>query len=133
VHVNGHLIPNRSDPLEVIAAMMLMLAGITLSGLFIAFGASLLTRLYSVRLQGLRPVARREHIIVCGAGSIGTGVIDLLLALGKRLVVVERDPDTSIVERAHEHLGTGDQAGAPAVPTEKWPPCDGKLGSADHG
>jgi voltage-gated potassium channel Kch len=100
----GDLTPDRGDPVEVVAAMLLMLAGITLIGLFIAFGASLLTRVHWVKSQGLRPVYRRGHIVVCGAGSIGTGVIDLLLGLGKRLVVIETDPDTSIVERAHEQL-----------------------------
>jgi voltage-gated potassium channel Kch len=107
----GDLTPNRSDPAEVIAAMLLMLAGITLTGLFIAFGASLLTRVYWVTMQGLRPVHRRGHIVVCGAGSIGSGVIDLLLAQNKRLVVIELTPDTTIVERAREQqfdLLTGD-------------------------
>lgn len=107
----GDLTPDRSHPVDIVAAMVLMLAGITLTGLFIAFGASLLTRVHWVNLQGLRPVYRRGHIVVCGAGSIGTGVIDLLLALGKRLVVIERDPDPSIVERAREQqfdLLTGD-------------------------
>jgi len=62
-------------------------------------------------MQGLRPVHRRGHIVVCGAGSIGTGVIELLLALDKRLVVIELAPDTTIVERARERqfdLLTGD-------------------------
>ena len=107
----GDVIPDRSQPVEIVAAMLLMLSGITLTGLFIAFGASLLTRVHWVTMQGLRPIHRSGHIIVCGAGSIGTGVIDLLLALGKRLVVIERDPDTSLVERAREQrfdLLTGD-------------------------
>jgi Trk K+ transport system NAD-binding subunit len=91
--------------------MLLMLSGIMLMGLFIAFGASLLTRVHWVTMQGLRPVHRRGHIVVCGAGSIGTDVIDLLLALDKRLVVVELAPDATVVERAHEQsfdLLTGD-------------------------
>jgi Trk K+ transport system NAD-binding subunit len=107
----GDLTPDRSEPLEVLAAMLLMLSGITLTGLFIAFGASLLTRVHWVTMQGLRPVHRRGHIVVCGAGSIGSGVIDLLLALDKRLVVIERAPDTTLVERAREQrfdLLTGD-------------------------
>ena len=107
----GDLTPDRGDPVEVVAAMVLMLAGITLTGLFIAFGASLLTRVHWVKLQGLRPVYRRGHIVVCGGGSIGTSVIDLLFGLGKRLVVIEQDPDTSLVERAREQrfdLLTGD-------------------------
>ena len=107
----GDLTPDRSNPLDIVAAMLLMLAGIIITGLFIAFGASLLTRVHWVRMQGLRPVHRRGHIIVCGAGSIGSEVIDLLLALGKQLVVVETSPDTAIIERAREQrfdLLTGD-------------------------
>jgi voltage-gated potassium channel Kch len=107
----GDLTPDRSHPADITAAMLLMLAGITLTGLFIAFGASLLTRVHWITLQGLRPVHRRGHIVVCGAGSIGSGVIDLLLALDKRLVVIELAPDTTVVERAREQqfdLLTGD-------------------------
>ena len=107
----GDVTPDRNSPVEIVAAMLLMLSGITFTGLFIAFGASLLTRVQWVTMQGLRPIHRRGHIIVCGAGSIGSEVIDLLLGLGKRLVVVERAPDTSLVERARERrfdLLTGD-------------------------
>ena len=107
----GDLTPDRGKPIEILVAMLLMLSGITLTGLFIAFGASLLTRVHWVTMQGLRPVHRRGHIVICGAGSIGSGVIDLLLALGKRLVVVELNPDSTIVERAREQhfdLLTGD-------------------------
>ena len=107
----GDLTPDRSHPAEIVSAMALMLAGTIITGLFIAFGASLLTRVHWVRMQGLRPVHRRGHIVVCGAGSIGSEVIDLLLALGKHLVVVEIAPDTAIIERAREQrfdLLTGD-------------------------
>lgn len=107
----GDITPNRHDKIEIIAAMLLMLSGTALTGLFIAFGASLLTRVQWVTLQGLRPVHRRGHIIVCGAGNIGSGVIELLLTLGKRLVVIEQTPDTAIVELAQERrfdLLTGD-------------------------
>lgn len=107
----GDITPNHTNPLQIVAAMLLMLAGTTLTGLFIAFGASLLTRVYWVTLQGLRPLHRRGHIVVCGAGSIGSGVIELLLGLGKRLVVIEQSPDTTLVELARERrfdLLTGD-------------------------
>ena len=107
----GDITPNRKDLPEIIAAMLLMLSGTTLTGLFIAFGASLLTRVHWVTLQGLRPLHRRGHIIVCGAGNIGSAVIELLLTLGKRLVVIEQSPDTAIVELARERrfdLLTGD-------------------------
>jgi voltage-gated potassium channel Kch len=107
----GDVTPNRNNPVEIVAAMLLMLSGIAFIGLFIAFGASLLTRVQWVTMQGLRPIHRRGHIIVCGAGNIGSEVIDLLLGLGKRLVVVESAPDNAVVEQARERrfdLLTGD-------------------------
>jgi Trk K+ transport system NAD-binding subunit len=107
----GDLTPDRGHSVDIVAAMLLMLAGTIITGLFIAFGASVLTRVHWIRMQGLRPVHRRGHIIVCGAGSIGSQVIELLLGLGKQLVIVEISPDTAIIERAREQrfeLLTGD-------------------------
>lgn len=107
----GDIAPNHDRPLDVAAAMLLMLSGTSLAGIFVAYAASLLTRAQWVRMQGLRPIHRRDHIVVCGAGSIGTGVIDLLLGFGKPIVVIEHQPDTALVERAREHgieLLTGD-------------------------
>src|SRR5205814_8284399 len=54
---------------------------------------------------------RRDRIIVCGCGCIGSGVIGLLLAFDLPLVVVEQTPDASLVERARDRgfdLLTGD-------------------------
>jgi voltage-gated potassium channel Kch len=107
----GDITPNHEDPIDVAMAMVLMLAGTVFTGLFIAIVASRLTRAQWVRMQGLRPIRRRGHIVVCGCGSIGTGVIDLLLDLAKPLVVVEQNPDGALVERARDlgfDLLTGD-------------------------
>jgi voltage-gated potassium channel Kch len=107
----GDLQPDHNNPVSVIAATLLMLCGIAFSGIFIAFGASLLTRWQWVSMQGLRRVRRRGHIVICGAGSIGSGVIELLLELDKPLVVIEANPDSALVEQARDQrfdLLTGD-------------------------
>src|SRR5579864_893777 len=107
----GDITPNHRDPSDLAMAMVLMLAGTVFTGIFIAIVASRLTRAQWVRMQGLRPIHRRGHVVVCGCGSIGTGVIDLLLDFGKPLVVVEKNPDASLVERARDRgfdLLTGD-------------------------
>src|SRR5947209_6727440 len=107
----GDIVPNHDNPGQIIAAMVLMAAGISFSGIFIALIASRLTRAQWVRMQGLRRVRRRGHIVVCGAGSIGSGVIELLLEFGRPLVVVETRPDPAMVERARDEgfdLLTGD-------------------------
>ena len=107
----GDLTPDRNNIGDIGIAMMLMLAGVVLTGIFIGFAASLLTQARYVRMQGLRRIRRRGHIVVCGAGSIGSGVIDLLLPFGRPLVVVERAPDPAMIERARDQgfdLLTGD-------------------------
>src|SRR5579864_3263250 len=107
----GDITPNHRDPSDLAMAMILMLLGTVFTGIFIAFVASRLTRAQWVRMQGLRPISRRGHIVVCGCGSIGTGVIDLLLGFGIPLVVVEQNPDAALVESARDRgfdLLTGD-------------------------
>ncbi len=107
----GDLTPDRNNQGDILIAMMLMLAGIVLTGIFIGFAASMLTQARYVRMQGLRRIRRRGHIVICGAGSIGSGVIDLLLESGRSLVVVERAPDPALIERARDQgfdLLTGD-------------------------
>jgi voltage-gated potassium channel Kch len=107
----GDMVPDHDHPGQIIAAMVLMAAGISFVGIFIAMIASRLTRAQWVRMQGLRRVRRRGHIVVCGAGSIGSGVIELLLEFDRPLVVVESRPDPAMVERARDEgfdLLTGD-------------------------
>ena len=107
----GDIVPSHDDPGQIIAAMVLMAAGISFGGIFIALISSRLTRAQWVRMQGLRRVRRRGHIVVCGAGSIGSGVIELLLGFDRPLVVVETRPDPAMVERAQDggfDLLTGD-------------------------
>ena len=107
----GDITPHRNDVLDVVTAMLLMLAGTVFTGIFIAMAAARLTRAQWVRMQGLRPIQRRGHIVLCGCGSIGTGVIDLLLAFDRPLVVIDPSPDAALIERARDRgfdLLTGD-------------------------
>jgi Trk K+ transport system NAD-binding subunit len=107
----GDIAPDHTRSVDVAMAMALMLLGTVFTGIFIAFAAARLTHAQWVRMQGLRPIHRSGHIVICGAGSIGTGVIDLLLEFDKPLVVVEHNPDAALVERARDRgfdLLTGD-------------------------
>ncbi len=107
----GDITPDRTQPVDIIMAMVLMVFGTVATGLFIAIGAARLTRVQWVQMQGLRPIHRRGHIVVCGCGSIGTGVIELLLEFDKHIVVIEPNPDAALVGRARDRgfdLLTGD-------------------------
>ena len=107
----GNIAPDQNNPADLWVTIGLMLLGTVFTGLLISFVAARLTRRHWVRMQGLRPIRRRGHIVVCGGGSIGTGVIDLLLQFDRPLVVVETNPDSVLIERARDRgfdLLTGD-------------------------
>jgi Trk K+ transport system NAD-binding subunit len=94
-----------------VGAIVAMLGGIVLTSLFIGYISSALTRAEWIAMQGLRRIHARDHVIVCGGGSIGSTVIDLMTSLGKHVVVVEPKPDPSLVRRARDpdvDLLTGD-------------------------
>jgi Trk K+ transport system NAD-binding subunit len=106
----GDLTP-QPVPAQEIAAMLTMLAGVTFSGIFVALVAAYFTQSEYRLLQGLRPIHRRGHIVVCGSGRVGSRVVQFLRMLGREVVVIERNPHTDVVELARERqidLLTGD-------------------------
>ncbi|MBV8150666.1 MAG: NAD-binding protein [Candidatus Eremiobacteraeota bacterium] len=106
--------PLDKDRWPLVVAMTTMVSGVVLSGIFIALLTATITRAQFVATQGVRQLHERDHIIVCGAGQVGSRVIDYLIALGKEVVVVDQSPDTTLIERARDReliLLTGDAAG----------------------
>ncbi|GAC1408244.1 MAG: NAD-binding protein [Candidatus Velthaea sp.] len=92
-------------------ANFLMIAGVALSGIFIAFATSALTRAQFVAMQGLRQIRTQGHVIVCGSGNVGTRVIDFLLEHQKKLVVIDNSPGPALIEASRNRrleLLTGD-------------------------
>jgi Trk K+ transport system NAD-binding subunit len=93
------------------ATMLLEILGVAFSGISIAFVTTALTRAQFTALQGLRQIKTRGHVVVCGAGNVGTRVIEFLRMLGQPVVVIDPVPDAETVElsriRAVELL-TGD-------------------------
>ncbi|HTU83020.1 MAG TPA: NAD-binding protein [Candidatus Acidoferrales bacterium] len=92
-------------------ANAVMLAGITGFSIFTATVTSGLNAAASRRIRGLRRIHRTGHVIVCGAGNVGSLVIDYLRQLGEQVVVVEKSPDNLLIEMARDRkidLLTGD-------------------------
>ncbi|MDP9018440.1 MAG: NAD-binding protein [Candidatus Eremiobacteraeota bacterium] len=93
------------------AAMFIMVVGLAISGVFIASITSALNRAQVTALRGLRRLRANDHVVVCGAGNVGTRVIEFLLQMNQRVVVIEQNPDNVLIERARDRqidLLTGD-------------------------
>jgi voltage-gated potassium channel Kch len=96
---------------SLLFAMLTMLVGVTIFAVFTATVTSALNAATLRRTRGLRRIHRSGHVIVCGAGNVGSLVIDYLRDLGEDVVVVERNPDAILIELARDRkidLLTGD-------------------------
>lgn len=87
----------------LLVAIVVMLTGVIVGGIFIGSVSSALTRAQETALQGLRPIRAEGHVVVCGSGNVGTRVIEYLMELGTELVVVERNPSALLLQFARSH------------------------------
>ncbi len=96
---------------SLFVAMFVMLVGIVIFAVFTATITSGLNAALLRRTQGIRRIHRVGHVIVCGAGNVGSLVIEYLRELGEDVVVVEKNPDAILIELARDRcidLLTGD-------------------------
>lgn len=99
------------EMIPLVAAMLVMLVGVTAVAILTASLTSALNAAAARRTRGLRRIHRSGHVIVCGAGNVGALVIDYLRQLGEQVVVVEKNPDNLLIELARDRkidLLTGD-------------------------
>jgi Trk K+ transport system NAD-binding subunit len=107
----GDITPIDKGPLPMLGANAMMIVGIVMTGIFIAFMAEGFSRAQWVATQGVRKLKHKGHIIVVGTGQTGTRVIDYLVELGKKVVVIDPSPDPTIIDRVRNReftLLTGD-------------------------
>jgi Trk K+ transport system NAD-binding subunit len=83
-----------------IITIAVMGMGVAIGGVFIASISSALNRAQETALRGLRHIHAEDHVVVCGAGNVGTRVIEFLLELDHRVVVIEPRPSAPILELA---------------------------------
>jgi voltage-gated potassium channel Kch len=97
--------------LPLFVDMAVMLVGVTTVAILTASLTSALNAAALRRIRGLRQIHRSGHVIVCGAGNVGSLVIDYLRQLDEQVVVVEKNPDNLLIELARDRkidLLTGD-------------------------
>lgn len=92
-------------------AVVAMIGGTIFTSIFIGYVSSAITRAQWIAWEGLRRIHARGHVVVCGGGRTGGAVVDLLVAAGKHVVVIDSHPDPGLVRRARANridLLTGD-------------------------
>jgi len=89
------------DPWLRIWAMFLMAAGITCTAVLMTFLAEMLiTRRLKHAIGWRRARVMSGHVVVVGLGAFGVHVAGALVASGKPVVVIERDPENRFLADA---------------------------------
>ena len=86
--------------LSYVVAIGVMGMGVTIGGVFIASMSAVLSRAQETALRGLRQIRAERHVVVCGAGNVGTRLVEFLLELHQTVVVIEPRPNARILELA---------------------------------
>ena len=85
---------DQPDTVKVIG-ILVMIGGVVISNLTVAFLSAALVRAQWIALQGLRNVHVSDHIVICGIGKVGTRVIEYLNGFGLPVVIVDRAPSAT--------------------------------------
>jgi voltage-gated potassium channel Kch len=90
----GDISLREASDLAKIVGMLLMLAGAAFVATLFAFLTGwVVTRRLEV-LHGRVRVRGQGHLVIAGAGNMGFRVASLLVAQGRRVVIIERNPDS---------------------------------------
>ncbi|MBV8642288.1 MAG: NAD-binding protein [Candidatus Eremiobacteraeota bacterium] len=107
----GDITPLGHGQVAMIAANLVMFTGVASLGIFIAFATSAVTSAQFTAVQGVRQIRTRGHVLLCGAGNVGSSAVGYLHALHQKVVVIEAHPDPVLIEMSRERrieLLTGD-------------------------
>ncbi len=108
---------NLPDSIKLVS-IVLMVGGVVILGTLVAFLTAAVTKRSIEFAQGRHALSLAGHILVCGFGHVGTRVTLYLLHQGRRVVVIDRNPDASLageVRARGAHVMTADATSESAL------------------
>ena len=87
-----------ASDLSKIAGIALMLSSVTLTAALFAILTNALVGMRTDAQEGRRKYWMRDHVLVCGLGSLGLRVSVCLKGLGAKLLVIDRQRDNPMLE-----------------------------------
>ena len=81
-----------SDTAKIVGMALMAVGAALVAVLYALLAGWVLARRLEIR-HGRVPVRGRGHVVIIGAGDVGAGVARLLAAGGRRVVIVEADPE----------------------------------------
>lgn len=98
--------------------ILLMFGSVSIFGVLLAYITAAITRRSIEIAQGRHQVLAEDHIIVCGFGNVGSRVAQYLLNQGRRVAVIDRNPDVALADEVRArgaHIMTADATSESAL------------------
>lgn len=80
--------------------ILLMLVGVIVTGVLLAYLTAAITRRSLEFSRGLYPMKGKDHVVVCGFGNVGSRIVSYLLHDGRRVAVIDRNPNPALMSEA---------------------------------
>jgi len=101
-----------------IVEISLMIGSVSIVGVLLAYITAAITRRSIELAQGRHHVFGAGHVIVCGFGNVGSRAAQYLLNQGRRVAVIDRQPDPTLASEARgrgAHVMTADATSESAL------------------
>lgn len=92
-----------SSVVSKLVGMVQMGVGVVVSAILFALVAQIVLDRREAFLSGRRRWRIRDHVVVCGSGSVGREIVKALLAEGEKVAVIERHVHPELKELAMRH------------------------------
>lgn len=91
-----------SSTISKLVGIILMLSGISLFTILFAIVTDTLIKKRMDLMLGRKRSRLSGHIVLCGTGDVGIRILEDLLALGEKVIVVEKDPENKFLNTVKE-------------------------------
>ena len=123
-----------ASPAAKIVDIILMIGALATTGVLLAYLTAAITKRSLDFAEGRHPLRDAGHFVVCGFGNVGARVVAYLLHAGRRVAVIDKDPDPALAAEARwrgVHVMTADATSDSAISMARVADAEGVLALTD--
>lgn len=130
----GDIALRDASPAAKIVDIILMIGALATTGVLLAYLTAAITKRSLDFAEGRHPLRDAGHFVVCGFGNVGARVVAYLLHAGRRVAVIDKNPDPALAAEARwrgVHVMTANATSDSAISMARVADAEGVLALTD--
>lgn len=130
----GDIAMRDASPAAKIVDIVLMIGALATTGVLLAYLTAAITKRSLDFAEGRHPMRDAGHFVVCGFGNVGARVVAYLLHAGRRVAVIDKNPDPALAAEARwrgVHVMTANATSDSAISMARVADAEGVLALTD--